>query len=906
MKLAICSLSLLTCTVSVWAQTGQAPHPARSGAELYRSNAFTVTDTSVRQGRYEAIALSRDTIVSSYPRAAREVHFKFSINSEENEFRPGTEHTIFVRPQAGRIVTPVYAFGIIEPPHIPTPEESASSEDGLAQTTFRLDMRGVLRSFRDRGYYDPPNGPRIRAQDFEGVYVIGSPEPLTWDFRSLRPGSPLQLTDPDRDTIYTVTVPVEAMYTRPLGTNGRAIWARNLDVSRFPQLTSPERLIDALYRMSLEELQQLVRDDGAFSAGAKWPGVWTRDISLSAVLGLAMIAPDATRKSLMAKVDSAGRIIQDTGTGGSWPMSSDRTAWALAAWEVYAVTGDRGWLRSAYDIIRHSVEADLHAAFDPATGLFRGESSFEDWREQSYPRWMDPKDIYQGKALGTNAIHYATYRILADMSRALREPSARWDAIADTVRKGMNDHLWQANRGWYGQYRYGRNFSSLSPRSDGLGEALTIIYGVATPSRGSRLAASAPVVEFGEPSFWPYIPGEALYHNAAIWPFVNAYWTWAAADAGNTAGVEHGLATIYRPAALFLTNKENMVAATGHFEGTVLNSDRQLWSVAGNLAMTYRVLFGIRLLPDRMAFKPMTPRAYSGERTLRNLPYRGAMLTVTVRGFGDGVARASLDGRRIARAEVPGGLTGAHTLELEMNGRWPAARIAVVENRVAPATPRAELRGDSLVWPPVNGAASYAIYRDGQRVAVTRVPRALVRHEDGLAEYQVLATDAAGFESFLSEPARVVTDSAVRIIKPPSHLFERVYAGFTGAGYVPLTLERNTSVDIPFSVSASGAYSIDVRYANGNGPINSGDKAAVRTLLVDGKPAGILVMPHRGTDLWTDWGFSNPVRVALSAGAHRLTISYTALDQNMNRHENTALLDQVRVTPLASRSRQPH
>jgi hypothetical protein len=906
MKHGIFSLSVLVWTVSVSAQPRQAAPPPQPRAELYRSSAFTVTDTSVRQGRYEAIAVSRDTIVSSYPRAAREVHFKFSINSQENEFRPGTEHTIFVRPQAGRIVTPIYAFGVMEPPHIPTPEESASSEDGVAQTTFRLDMRGVLRSFRDRGYYDPPNGPRIRAQDFEGVYVIGSPEPLTWDFRSLKPGSPLQLTDPDRDSIYTVAVSVEAMYTRPLGADGRAIWARNLDVSRFPQLTSPERLIDALYRMSLEELQQLVRDDGAFSAGAKWPGVWTRDISLSAVLGLAMIAPDATRKSLMAKVDSAGRIIQDTGTGGSWPMSTDRTAWALAAWEVYAISGDRNWLRSAHDIIQRSVEADLHAAFDPATGVFHGESSFEDWREQSYPRWMDPKDIYQGAALGTNAIHYATYRILGDMSRALGEPSARWDAIASTLQQGINTHFWQASRGWYGQYRYGRNFSSLSPRSDGLGEALTIIYGVATPAQRSRLSASAPVVEFGEPSFWPYIGDESLYHNAAIWPFVNAYWTWAAADAGNTAGVEHGLATMYRPSALFLTNKENMVAATGHFEGTVLNSDRQLWSVAGNLAMTYRVLFGIRLLPDRMAFKPMVPRAYSGDRTLRDLPYRGAKLTVTVRGFGDGVARASLDGKRIARAEVPAGLAGAHTLEIEMNGRWPAARIGLVENVVAPTMPRARLRGDTLAWSPVYESASYAIYRNGQRVAVTRDTLSLVRPDDRLAEYQVLAIDPTGFESFLSEPIRVITNTAVRVIKPPAQLLERSYAGFTGAGYVPLTLARNTSVEIPFSVSALGAYSIDVRYANGNGPINSGDKAAVRTLSVDGKPAGILVMPHRGTDLWTDWGYSNPVHVALSAGAHTLTIRYTDLDQNMNRHENTALLDEVRITPLPSRSRQPN
>ena len=68
LKLEIVSLSLLAATEIVWAQPRQASHPRQLRPELYRSNDFIVTDTSVRQGRYEAIALSRDTIVSTGPR----------------------------------------------------------------------------------------------------------------------------------------------------------------------------------------------------------------------------------------------------------------------------------------------------------------------------------------------------------------------------------------------------------------------------------------------------------------------------------------------------------------------------------------------------------------------------------------------------------------------------------------------------------------------------------------------------------------------------------------------------------------------------------------------------------------------------------------------------------------------
>ena len=861
---------------------------------------FVVTDSSVRQGPYEAVAVSRDTILSSYPRAAAEVHYKFSINSQENEFPPGTEHTLFLRPRAGRLETPLETFGVIQPVHLPTPEESASSEDGVAQVTFRVNMRPVLRSFRDSGFYDPPSGPRIPADSFQGVYVIGTPEPLTWDFRSLRPGSPLQLTDADGDSVYMVTLPIPTAYTRPLAPDGRAVWARTLDLSAFPRLASPQRLPDALYRMSLEELRQLVRPDGAFSAGAKWPGVWTRDISLSSVLSLALVAPDATRRSLLAKVDSSGRIIQDTGTGGSWPISTDRIVWSLAAWELYEATGDRNWLRQAYDIIRRSADADLHAARDRATERFHGESSFLDWREQSYPRWMQPADIYTGEALGTNAEQYANYRILSRMARVLGEPVVRWDAVADSVRSGINAGFWDSSRGWYGQYRYGRNFPSLSPHAEGLGEALSVIYGVADAGRRASLMHRVPVTPFGEPSFWPYIPDMRLYHNAAIWPFVTAYWTWAAADAGNTAAVQLGLAAIERAAALFLTNKENMVAATGHFEGTVLNSDRQLWSVAGNLAMTYRVLLGMRLLPDQLAFRPMVPPAYGGDRTLSELRYRGAQLTVTVHGFGDAVASAQLDGRTIPRAEIPGSLTGAHTLEIVMNGRWPADSVHLVANRSAPDTPRAALQGDTLVWTAVPGAARYTVYRDGRPFTSTTTTRALVQPSNVLAEYQVLAVDTLGLESFLSEPLRVATPAAVLVARPASGLLEHAYAGFTGAGYLTLTRERNTSVQVPVQVPHAGVYAIDARYTNGSGPVNSSDRGALRTLLVDGREAGVLVLPQRGTDLWTDWGYSNALHVRLTTGRHLLTMAYQPLDRNVNGDVNTALLDAVRLSFLGA------
>ena len=884
-------VTLLAAFPSAGAQRRPAPRP-RTPVPV----PFTVTDSAVVQGRFAATARSRDTIVSTFPRAAREVRFRFSINGLENEFPGGTEHTIYLRPVNGKLVTPVYRFGDETEPPPPTPEQSASSEDGTAQVTFRVDLRHVHEALRTQGRYQPPLGDIITQ--VRTVHVLGDPEPLTWDYARLVPGSPLELKDPDGDGTWEGTVAIATEYTRPRDAQGRAVWARARDLSRFPQLSSHQPLHDALHRMSLEELLQLVRDDGALSAGAKWPGVWTRDVALASILSLAIVAPDAVKASLLAKVDSSGRIIQDTGTGGSWPNSSDRMVWALAAWELYAATGDRAWLRRAHDVIARSAEADLHAVRDAETGLFNGESSFLDWREQSYPRWMQPADIYRSQNLGTNAVHYGAYRVLASMARALGEPAARWDSVAEGIARGMSERLWQPQRGWFGQFRYGRAHLALSPRAEGLGEALASITGAASLAQRQALMRSAPVVQYGTPSFWPYIPGERFYHNAAIWPFVTAYWTWAAAEGGSTAQVQHGLDNLARAAALFLTNKENMVAATGHYEGTALNSDRQLWSVAGMLAATYRLLLGVRLEPDRMVFRPMVPPSYGGERVLRGLRYRDATLDITVRGHGDGVASVRIDGRPAERAEVAATLTGAHAVEITMNGRWPAAPMPLVDDRFAPPTPRARLAGSTLAWDAVPGAVRYAVYRNGRELSRTTGTRVPVRRARGLDEDQVLAVDARGTESFLSEPVRVVDDASVIVARPPGRL-EQEHAGHGGEGYLRLTTTQNTEVPMIVNVTRAGEYALDLRYANGNGPVNTEDRSAIRTVLVDGDTAGIVVLPQRGWNRWTDWGWSNTLRVRLARGEHVVKVVYTPLDRNMNGQENTALLDHLRLTRLA-------
>jgi len=874
---------------------------------LYEGDAYTVTDTSVTQGPFRAEAPSRTTLTSNYEREKIAINFKFSLNRRDNERRPGDDRRLRVDPVGGTYLSPVYVFGGRPAEGLPQPTTVAQRGEGdSVEVVFRVDLRPIHRSFRDDGRYDPPQGAPITREDVEGVWLLGDTGPLTWDPANLTEDGPLRLTDPDDDGVYHTTIAFEERDVRPLNEEGRAIWSLSEDLSEFPSYESDQRLVDALYNLSLEELKQDVREDGAFMAGKKWTGVWTRDISYSILLSLAIVDPEGAKTSLLHKVTEDGRIIQDTGTGGSWPVSTDRMTWALAAWEVYATTGDEEWLEKSYDIIRRSAEDDRQTAVDSTTGLFYGESSFMDWREQSYPDWMDPKDIYRSQVLSTNVVHYRTYRVLAQMAKALGEYPEEWERVASRVKEGINEHLWRPKDGHYAGYRYGRTYLSQTPRAEALGEALAILSGVTDEERASRVATNHPVVDFGTPSFWPYIPEIPPYHNAGIWPFVTSYWTWASASAGNTTGVEHGLASLYRAAALFLTNKENMVAQTGHFEGTQINSDRQLWSVAGNLATVYRVFFGMRFGPDGLRLDPFVPKSYSGTRTLKGVSYRNATLDLTLKGHGTRITQITLDGEPLDDPVIPGDLTGRHEVRILLSGDVPESERTLVANRYTPAAPSAQVTNGNLSWEPVGEASAYRIIRNGAVVDTTLRTRYPVSADSALAEYQVQAVDARGLRSFRSEPVRVVDETGVQMIQP-SDTLKSEHEGYTGEGYLPLSKGENTTVKMNVTVGEAGTYALDLRYANGNGPINTDNKCAIRTVRVDGERLGAAVLPQRGVDAWSDWGYSNTLRVELKAGTHTITLAFTDSDENMNGEVNAAHLDHLRLTrlPVEEPSKSP-
>ena len=166
---------------------------------IYKGNAYTVYDNRVEQGKFRAVAISKDEIRSDYESPADKgysptIHFKFSINSRDNELPAGEEHIITLKPQNDTCVSPVILFGErytaidTNAESIPLPHRTV--------WTVKVDMSPMFEAFKKQGFYKTPTGDIISESDFKGVYIASGSEPMTWDFENLysREGMELSLS----------------------------------------------------------------------------------------------------------------------------------------------------------------------------------------------------------------------------------------------------------------------------------------------------------------------------------------------------------------------------------------------------------------------------------------------------------------------------------------------------------------------------------------------------------------------------------------------------------------------------------------------------------------------------------------------------------------------------------------
>lgn len=432
-------------------------------------------------------------------------------------------------------------------------------------------------------------------------------------------------------------------------------------------------LFDALFTQAIDDARlnsvETIRDGAynggrpipcrCFQTGEIWTYVWTRDIAYAIDLGLALTDPARAAHSLAFKTsgfrqglappaglpEGALQIVQDTGSGGSWPVSSDRVAWAIGAESVLAAldgTARDDFAETALRALGGTLEADREAVFDAGDGLYRGELSFLDWREQTYAPWVvdDLTTIASSKALSTNVCHYRALRLAARLAGARGEGAVadRYADWAEALKRAINAMFWLPEKGLYASLTTPDAPALPLGKFDMLGTALAIVSGIADRERARAALSAYPQAPFGPPVYYPQQPDIRVYHNRALWPFVTAYALEAAARAGHVAAADHAFFSLMRAAALHLDNVENQEWLTGRTEfddGPAISSRRQLWSVGGYIGMVAKIVFGLRLQDDGIRIAPfLTARmraALGGEAAvLDNIVYRGHRLAITL------------------------------------------------------------------------------------------------------------------------------------------------------------------------------------------------------------------------------------------------------------------------------------
>jgi len=603
-------------------------------------------------------------------------------------------------------------------------------------------------------------------------------------------------------------------------------------------------LFDAMLALAQQELDanrvEAIRDPafdegrpvpcGCFQTGARWPYVWTRDMSFAADLALARVDPARTRQSLRFKLSPArdGRtpglfVAQDTGSGGSWPISSDRVVWFLGARHLL---DDAAFAEETWQALQGTLAQDRDYVFDAAVGLYRGETSFLDWREQTYPGWtaQDVRFIGESYALSTNVLHYQALRLGEQLARRHGDArAARYAAWADALRTQIDLRFWREDLGQYMSYlgpAGGRDAAgtatALLPvaKLDLLGLSLGVLADVFPPERARRALSAYPVTAAGSPVVWPQEADQPIYHNRAIWPFVSAYSLRAARRLDDAPRIAVEIQSILRGAALAGSNMENyeMLTQSVHVEdgalsGPVVNSQRQLWSVAGYLAMVREGVFGIEADGSVAPKLPvaLVPMLF-GQRD-RIVLAEGGHRYVLVR-------PKQIDGDLLVAGQTR--VDGQETVVQLVGRRGRATSPPQPAVHVAPATPAApDLVAARGGW-RVSVPAGDVLWRDG----VAQPANAdYVTVADGQATCLRLSRRGQGLES-LPGPERCVGATA-RI------------AGADDWRWAP---------------PAAGVWRLRLQYDNPHGPINTGVTAAVKQLRIrcEGLPEQHrpVVMPH--------------------------------------------------------------
>jgi Alkaline and neutral invertase len=365
--------------------------------------------------------------------------------------------------------------------------------------------------------------------------------------------------------------------------------------------TSNKPEIEQAKEVALEVL--LYNAQGPFqglprTAGWGYPEPYTRDLMIS-VLGIAVSGNkkllDSIRKVLetLAKNQTTHGHIPSLVHHNEDRGASDTTPLFLLATGIFRkVTGD-------YDFLKEAIDKSLNwmSYQSPSDNDLIAQQPTSDWRDE---QWVTGYGLY------VNTLVYSYLRILGkhESAEKMRHSMSRFIVTGGTMHNHVHEGLVVKHKPYYAFWSY-KIFSS--ERFDLLGNSLTILSGIASPTRSDQMISwieeeCGAMRERGElasdlpPNFFPYIkpddpdwheryykfnkPGD--YHNGGIWPFICGFYI-----AALVAAKRYKLATEKLEAlthCIKLSNSDNQYHGFNEWikaqDGKPMGQDWQTWSAS--------------------------------------------------------------------------------------------------------------------------------------------------------------------------------------------------------------------------------------------------------------------------------------------------------------------------------------
>lgn len=554
---------------------------------------------------------------------------------------------------------------------------------------------------------------------------------------------------------------------------------------------------------------------------------------------LAYIDPEFSMQQLKQRVKDG--VI--TGTESDfYPAFNNRLAWTNAAWKVYNVTGNKSWLKYAYEVSVATLEQEQDIAFYNRDWLVRGCPSDFTPLVEALPMWMDGSDVFSTFTLNNNVETAAALRIMGEMAEELGLEDERYEQLGHDLKATTNAELWNERHGQYAAMVYGQSCDLHSPCSDNRAQALAVLWGIADEDdRASTLIEKTAITHCGVNNFYP-----ARNHSTdpclteMSWGLTQGLWNLAAAHVENENALRRGLAALWRAQALYST----LIVNDG-------NSNMDVTCAVSTMAMTHRVIAGMKFDPEGIEFEPFVPSCLAGDKKISGFNYRDGTLDITVKGTGNRVDHIMLDDKRIDDNFIGAEkLKGHHSIVITMSNEAISSQGVTLATRsiALPDEPQVMWNGDSARVLNYDPTLNYKLLVDGSNT------------------YSIS-------DSVFAMPS-IGTFSEVCVIAANKHCFSYTSHPFILSGPkfqrypVSASVAANDSINITVNVPDGGNYMLSINYTS---PVNSSEVCVVSA---NTHRQGVVVMSGLGTDSIS--GQTNLIHIDLLRNTNIITLKRTS------------------------------